>query len=58
MNVRTFVAAMIGSVVLAGCAGTNPPLGKRELMIVGNDEKQSWDESGKAVIGPPGKDTV
>jgi DNA-binding beta-propeller fold protein YncE len=58
MNIRTFVAAAIGSVVLAGCAGMNPPIGKRELMIVGNDEKQSWDAGGKAVISPPGKDSV
>jgi DNA-binding beta-propeller fold protein YncE len=32
--------------------------GKRQLMIVGNDEKQSWDDAGKAVIGAPGRDTV
>jgi len=32
--------------------------GKRELMIVGNDEKVSWDADGKTVFLPPGKDTV
>ena len=27
-------------------------------MIVGNDEKVSWDETGKLVLSPPGKDSV
>src|SRR5438132_1694814 len=55
---KTLIAAA-SLVALAGCATMNPPAsGKRELMIVGLDEKQSWDESGKAVIGPPGRDSV
>ena len=29
-----------------------------QLMIVGNDEKASWDDNGKLVLSPPGKDTV
>lgn len=58
MNIRMFVIAAASIIVLAGCAGMNPSSGKRELMIVGNDEKQSWDENGKPVIGPPGKDSV
>ncbi len=29
-----------------------------ELMIVGNDEKMSWDDAGKAVLTAPGKDTI
>ena len=32
--------------------------GKRELMLVGNDEKQGWDEAGKPVLGLAGKDSV
>jgi hypothetical protein len=32
--------------------------GKRELMIVGNDAKQSWDDAGRIVLGPHGKDSV
>ena len=44
--------------VFAGCSTVPAPTGKRELMIVGNDEKQSWDEAGKPVIGEPGRDTV
>jgi DNA-binding beta-propeller fold protein YncE len=29
-----------------------------QLLITGNDEKQSWDAAGKPVFLPPGKDTV
>ena len=28
------------------------------LMIVGNDEKIVWDDQGKAIMSPPGKDSV
>jgi len=51
-------AILASMVVLAGCAGTTAVSGKRELIIVGNDEKQSWDENGKSIVGPPGKDSV
>ena len=45
--------------LLAGCAGPAPSGGgKRQLMIVGNDEKQGWDEAGRVVLGPHGKDSV
>src|SRR6185369_1655588 len=30
----------------------------RELMIVGNDEKQSWDDAGKAMFARRGNDTL
>jgi DNA-binding beta-propeller fold protein YncE len=39
------------SLAFASCASA-------QLMIVGNDEKVTWDETGKAVFLPPGKDTV
>src|SRR5438034_10667166 len=29
-----------------------------QLMLVGNDEKVTWDDAGKPVFLPPGKDTV
>ena len=57
MNMRVLFAAA-SLVVLAGCSGMQPSGGKRELMIVGNDEKISWDAAGKLVLMPPGKDTV
>jgi DNA-binding beta-propeller fold protein YncE len=28
------------------------------FMIIGNDEKISWDDAGKTVLSPPGKDSV
>ena len=43
---------------LAGCSTAPTMAGKRQLMIVGNDEKQTWDDAGKAVISAPGRDTV
>jgi len=57
MNRRVLVVA-VSLTVLAGCAGMQQSGGKRELMIVGNDEKVSWDAAGKQVLLPPGKDTV
>ena len=57
MNMRVLVAA-VSLAVLAGCAGMQQSGGKRELMIVGNDEKVTWDADGKGVNLPPGKDTV
>src|SRR6266567_3504195 len=55
---KTLVVAA-SFVAVAGFAAMNlAAAGKRELMLVGLDEKQSWDASGKAVIGPPGRDSV
>src|SRR5208282_573019 len=31
---------------------------RAQLLITGNDEKVSFDETGKRVVHPPGKDTV
>ncbi len=43
---------------LAGCAAMNPAPGKRELMVVGNDEKVAISDAGAYVFSGPGKDTV
>ncbi|MDQ3026381.1 MAG: YncE family protein [Pseudomonadota bacterium] len=45
-------------VALAGCAAVAPSGGKRELMIIGNDEKVTWDDTGKLVLRAPGSDSV
>lgn len=58
MNLRHFAMGLVNLALLAGCAGMNPEGGKRELMIVGNDEKQNWDATGKAVISAPGRDSL
>lgn len=52
------LVAVVSLIALTGCAAMNPTPGKRELMLVGLDEKQTWDENGKAVIMPPGRDSV
>jgi DNA-binding beta-propeller fold protein YncE len=35
-----------------------PGLASAELMIVGNDQKVTWDDAGKPVLAAPGDDTV
>jgi DNA-binding beta-propeller fold protein YncE len=52
---RTFrlrAAALLSIALLTGCAGA------RELMLVGNDEKATWDDAGKVVNGSAGRDQV
>jgi DNA-binding beta-propeller fold protein YncE len=46
------VAIVIG--LLAGLSSR----GSAQILIVGNDEKQGWDESGKPIFREPGKDTL
>ena len=52
----SLIAAAVVSAT--GCAATSLATGKRELMIVANDEKQSWDAAGKLLLAPAGKDTL
>ena len=58
MNPRIAAASLLALAALAGCAAGPAPAGKRALMIVGNDEKQAWSDTGAVVIGAPGRDTV
>lgn len=63
MRFRLSIIAAVGALVLAGCASvssTSPSAtaGKRELMIVANDEKQVWDATGKVVLSAPGRDSL
>ena len=55
--VRVGVAAL-ALALLAGCASQPASNTTRELMIVGNDEKVTWDDNGKLVLLPPGMDSV
>ena len=57
MTFRLSTAALAGAMLLVGCASV-APAGKRELMIVANDEKQNWDSEGKVVLSAAGRDTV
>ena len=59
MNIPILAAAALGLSMLAGCADMAGAARQApELMIVGNDEKQSWNDAGKPVLGAPGQDTV
>jgi len=46
----------LGVAVAAGFA--LPAVAQAELMIVGNDQKVSWDDAGKVVAAAPGGDTI
>jgi DNA-binding beta-propeller fold protein YncE len=50
----TVVAAVLAASSLAGAAA--PAVG--QILIVGNDEKQGWDQNGKPILREPGKDTL
>jgi DNA-binding beta-propeller fold protein YncE len=48
--------AGIASVIVGLMGAVAPAFG--QTLIVGNDEKQGWDENGKAIFREPGKDTL
>jgi DNA-binding beta-propeller fold protein YncE len=51
------LAVLAATVVLSGCS-TPPVGGQRQLMLVANDEKQSWNDAGAVILGAPGRDTL
>ena len=59
-SIRPLKLAIVAAslMVLAGCAAMNPAPGKRELMVVGNDEKVGISDTGAYIFSGPGKDTV
>jgi DNA-binding beta-propeller fold protein YncE len=52
------LATMAALATLAGCTGMSTTTPQRQLMLVANDEKQSWNDAGAAILGAPGRDTV
>jgi DNA-binding beta-propeller fold protein YncE len=48
-------SALVAATTLVAVAGT---LHAEPLLIVGNDEKVSWDNKGTTILSPPGKDSV
>jgi hypothetical protein len=50
---RLLVLSAVTGTLLASAGNT-----RTQLLITGNDEKVSFDETGKTVTHPPGKDTV
>ena len=57
MNFRISIIAAVTALAMTGCASV-APAGKRELMIVANDEKQAWDNDGKVILSAAGRDTL
>jgi DNA-binding beta-propeller fold protein YncE len=57
-NARLCTAAVL-AILLAACAEMSPSSpGKRELVLVANDEKASFNAAGVLMAGPGGRDTV
>src|SRR5438270_548251 len=53
------MANRLNRIMTAGLAlGLWPVAASAQFLVVGNDEKISWDDKGTAVISAPGKDTV
>ncbi len=50
------IAASCAAALVFVVVGAAP--GRAQYLISGNDEKRSWDENGKPLFLPPGKDTV
>jgi DNA-binding beta-propeller fold protein YncE len=46
------------AIALAGCTGMAPAPSQRQLMLVANDEKQSWNDAGVVQLAPQGRDSV
>ncbi len=46
------------AVVIGGLAAGLSSHASAQILIVGNDEKQGWDENGKPILREPGKDTL
>ena len=52
-----FMSAAL-AISLSGCAGTAAAPSQRQLMLVANDEKQSWNDAGVVQLAPQGRDSV
>ena len=53
---RSLIFAGCAAAVIAVGGGLSPVSG--QVLIVGNDEKQAWDENAKPILREPGKDTL
>ena len=56
-SLKTF-AAIAALATLAGCTGMATTAPQRQLMLVANDEKQSWNDAGGVILTAQGRDTV
>src|SRR6266404_669402 len=57
MPVNRAVGLSLGAAILL-CSSTLNLAYAKPFMIVGNDEKVWWDDDGKTVLSPAGKDSV
>jgi DNA-binding beta-propeller fold protein YncE len=57
MSVNRNLALSLGAAILL-CSSSLDLAYAKPFMIVGNDEKVWWDDDGKTVLSPPGKDSV
>lgn len=58
MRLRFFALGTLAFAVLSGCTGMTPTPGQRQLLLVANDEKQSWTDAGAVVLAAHGRDNV
>jgi DNA-binding beta-propeller fold protein YncE len=56
MNASRFTRFAAVLLVIGGLGAGSPVSG--QVLIVGNDEKQGWDENAKPILNEPGKDTL
>ena len=57
MTVNRAVGLSLAAAILL-CSPTLNLAHAKPFMIVGNDEKLLWDDDGKPVLSPAGKDTM
>ena len=58
LSLRLGLSALAATAFLAGCGGMPTPGAQRQLMLVANDEKQSWTDAGAVVLAPHGRDSL
>jgi len=58
MNSSGFFASAVAAALTASLWGGNVAPAFGQVLIVGNDEKQGWDENAKPIFKEPGKDTL
>src|ERR1700732_5081030 len=54
----SFPAAAPVAILIGGLAAGPSSPAAAQILIVGNDEKQGWDENAKPIFREPGKDTL
>ena len=58
MSTRRLFRRTLMCCALGAAAAASIPASAAELMLIANDEKITWDDAGKPVFMPPGKDHV